>query len=237
MINIAICDDSKDFLEIIEYKVEQCLKNKFDLECRIGYFDQLEALSDYLKRNRVDIVFLDIMVNDINAMDWSIENIHSHYTQIIFMTAFPQCAYNISESNCCYYLVKSKITEETLTKALQRALQRVTSKNPNMINIQMGSKRVSVNQQDIMYIETFSNNILLHMRENDSISIYSSLKDFSDNLSPNFLRCHKSFMVNMNYIIGYQPHIFILKSNETIPIPPKKYKMVTQAYNNYLKNI
>lgn len=132
MTNIVVCDDSQEYLEIISYKIRHCMDKKINMECSIICINTLEELTEYSENNKVDILFLDIMHRDINAMNWSIENMKSGYTQIIFMTAFPQSAYNISESNCCYYLVKSKITDESLVKAIRRALQNATKKRAKL---------------------------------------------------------------------------------------------------------
>ncbi len=237
MVNIVICDDSAEYLEIISYKIEQCMKNKIQMEYNITRLDSIERLKTHIENNNTDILFLDIMLNDENAMNWSIENIQKSYIQIIFITSYPQCAYNISESSCCYYLVKSKITEENLFKALQRALQNTTKKDPNLTNVKSGSKNFIINFQDIQYIETFNNNITLHLKEAKNITIYSTLKEYAKTLPPNFLRCHKCYMVNMNHITAYEPHKFIIDSSEAIPIPPKKYSEITKTYKNYLKNL
>lgn len=237
MIKIAICDDEKSYQEIISYKIEQCLKSKFEMECEIHCFNRLNDLKNHLKSNKIDVVFLDIMINDENAMDWSIKNLKSKYTQIVFMTSFPQCAYNISEANCCYFLVKSRLTEETLTKAIQRALQKTTKKDPNLTIVKSGSRNHIINYQDVVYIETFDNNITLHLVSSDNITIYSSLKEYAQKLPPNFMRCHKCYMVNMNHITGYEPHKFMLSAGGTVPIPPKKYKAVVKTYENYLLNL
>lgn len=186
MINIVICDDDVAYQEIIAHKIRDCMTNRFEMNCNIICFNDINELKAYIESDKIDIVFLDIMLNDENAMDWSISNIHNNYTQIVFMTSFPQCAYSISETNCCYYLVKSRITKDTLSRALQRALQKITKKDPNFINVKLGSKNISVNQHDILFIETFNNNILLHINTAENISIYSSLKDFSESLPPNF---------------------------------------------------
>lgn len=237
MIVIAICDDSKSYSEIISYKIEQCLKSKFDMECKIKLFDRLDFFYEYMDENRVDIAFLDIMVNGENAIDLSIQKIKSQNTQIIFMTSFPENAYNISETNCCYYLIKPRITDDSLARALQCALQKITKKDPNLKNIKLGSKNITINFNDILYIETFNNNIILRMNSQESISVYTSLNNFSKNLPPNFLRCHKSYMVNMNHIRSYEPHKFILSSGDGIPIPPKKYKSTVLIYEKYLLNL
>lgn len=237
MINIVICDDDVGYQEIIAHKIRDCMTNRFEMNCNIICCNDINELKAYIKSDKIDIVFLDIMLNNENAMDWSIDNIKNIYTQIIFMTSFPQCAYNISETNCCYFLVKSRINEDNLSKALQRALQRTTKKDPNLTIVKLGNKNYIVNYQDILYIETFNNNIMLHIKDKDSITIYSTLKEYSENLPPNFLRCHKSYMVNMNHIRSYEPHKFVLSSGDNIPIPPKKYKSIVSSYENYLTNL
>lgn len=167
----------------------------------------------------------------------SIENIQNKYMQIIFMTSYPQCAYNISESSCCYYLVKSRITEESLYKAFQRALQNTTKKDPNLTIVKSGNKNLIVNLQDIQFIETFNNNITLHFKKYANITIYSTLKEYAKSLPPNFLRCHKCYMVNMNHITSYEPYKFLIDSAEFIPIPPKKYNKIIEIYKNYIQNL
>lgn len=237
MINIAVCDDSKDFQEIITQKIVNCMKNKFEMDCTIKCFSHLPDFQKHLEKNKVDIAFLDIMVDDENSMDWSIENLNNNYTQIIFMTSYPQCAYNLSESNCCYYIMKSRMSNDVLAKAIRRALQNTTKKDPNLTIVKLGSKNYIINYQDIIYIETFNNNLVLHIKDSDNITIYSSLKDYAEKLPPNFLRCHKSYMVNMNHITGYEPHKFNVISGNEIPIPPKKYNEIINAYKNYLRNL
>lgn len=234
MVNIIICDDDLSFQEILKCKVEHSMKKDFEIEYYINCVSNLDDFARYIDKNRVDIAFLDIMVNNENSMNWSINNLTNKYTQLIFMTSFPQCAYNISETNCCYYLDKSRLTPDALSKSLKRALQNSMKKDSNLTIVKSGSKRFVVNFKDVYYIETFNNNITIHLKDNKDITLYTSLNDYAKNLPPNFYRCHKSFMVNMNHIEGYEPHKFTLTNKISIPIPPKKYKETIKYYENYL---
>lgn len=236
MLKIAICDDTKEYLDLIKYQVKKCIDQEFGIDCNISCFSKLNDLYEYLQNNRIDILFLDIMIDDVNAMDWSIENIRDSYTQIIFITSYPQFAYNISETNCCYFLIKSKINETNLMKALKRAVNNITKKDPNLTTVKFGNRSYTINLNNIIYLETFNNNITLHMNNDNDINLYTTLKEYAKNLPPNFLRCHKCYMVNMNYISVCEPHRFIMKTGESIPIPPKKYKAITKEYLNYLNN-
>ena len=68
MINIVICDDELSFQEIMDFKIRQCMQNVFDMEYQIICFNKLSDLKKHIENNKTDIIFLDIMVNDENAM-------------------------------------------------------------------------------------------------------------------------------------------------------------------------
>lgn len=239
MINILICDDEQSFQEILTFKINNIMKNNIMMDSTIKCVNSLSNLEYELKNNHYDIVFLDIMVNNENSIDWMINNsIDTLYnTKFIIMTSFPIESYKISEINFCYYLIKTKMDNEQFQKALVKAINGITKRNDNKKIIKIGSKNYTVNIQDITYIETFNNNIAIHMTDESILTIYSTLKDFEKELTPNFLRCHKCYMINMNHIIGYEPHKFIINKNIFIPIPPKKYSNVVEKYKNYLLNL
>ncbi len=234
MLNIVICDDDENFIEIVKHYISLCMSEKIKLEYQLTTLNSIEELENHLKTNSTDIVFLDIMINEKNAMNWSIRNLHNTHTQLIFMTSYPQSAYNISESNCCYYLVKSRINAVNMQKALQRALQNTTQKSPDLKIIKSGQTNITVDMRDIVYVETANNNISIHLADGRDITVYSTLKEYAKTLPTNFLRCHKCYMVNMNYIKEYRQFKFILKDMTELPIPQKKFSKVIEAYKNYI---
>lgn len=233
MINIIICDDDIDFCEIIEYKIKNHMK-ALEFDYKITKIHNLNDLKSLINENSADIVFIDIMVKDINSVNWTIENIKNKNVQLIFMTGFPTEAYNISETLHCYYLIKSKLTEEQLSKAIRRAIQNLAQKNDNLTVIKSGSKNYTINFQDILFIETFANNITIHLKNNQNITIYATLKSFLKKTPPCFLRCHKCYAINMNHVVSYEPHEISLFTGDKIPVPPKKYNSVIEAYKKYL---
>ena len=234
IINIAVCDDEKSYLQIIEFKINKFLADSgYDYE--IKTFHNLHDLDNHLKNNACDILFLDIMIDNINSVEWSIENIKSKSTQIIFMTAFPDEAYLLSESRFCYYIIKPRLTEEMLSGAISKALLNLSCKKSNLTSIKIGHNSYTVNFQEVLYIESLNNNLKLHLSKGDMI-IYSTLKELQKNLPVNFLKVHKSYIVNMNHISGFKPHKFTIDNGDKIPIPTKKYIKITGQYENYIKN-
>lgn len=233
MINIAICDDNNSYSQIIDFKLQKIL-NELNTEYKIFIADSLEQLQNYCENNNLDIVFLDICIGEQNAIDWTIENSKNKNSQFIFMTSYPEEAFNLSETNFCYFLVKSKMTDDQLKRATLKAISEITKKNEHLLILKSKDMNYAVDLQKITYIESFNNSIVIHIEDQENIVIYSTLKAFIDLCPPNFLRCHKSYAVNMNSIKGYYPHKFVLPDGSCIPIPPKKYKEIIKRYKNYL---
>lgn len=233
MINIVICDDESSFAEIIEHKIK-CSMQSMEFEFQITKTQNLDELNELAAAGLIDIAFIDVMINDVNSIDWTMKYLQNKNIQIVFMTGFPTESYNLSEIKHCYYIIKQRMTEEQILRALKRAIQNLSKKNPNLKVIEIGSKGFTVNCQDILYIETFSNNITIHMSDNTKIKVYSTLKSLMRELPPCFLRCHKCYAINMNHITSFEPHQFILFSGNKIPISPKKYNDIVTAYKNYL---
>ena len=236
MIKIGICDDNENFLEIVTYKIKKSLEKDFDIEYEIYTFTSLESFNEYYESNDLDIVFFDVMVGSTNVMDWSIDKFKNDNIQLIFMTAYPQCAYNISETNCCYYLIKSRIDDTTLKKAFTHAFENISNTNNSYLTIKANNGYNTVKIDDILYIESLSNNVIFHIKNIDSIESYASLKTIQEQLPKSFLRCHNSYIVNMNHVVRYYPYSFVLDSNDEVPIPVKKYKEAVKEYKEFLKN-
>ncbi|MGN0635455.1 MAG: LytR/AlgR family response regulator transcription factor [Acutalibacteraceae bacterium] len=235
MLRILLCDDDLSYQEILSYKIRAVLEDKLQMQASIHCVKDLDAALQYIYENPTDIFFLDVMLQEENAINrlMQLQN-DLHNLPCILMTAFPVETYNLSEIDCCYYFIKSRLTDDQLLRALKRAINFSAKKDPNIELVRIGSENYAVNFQNLLYIETFNNNLMLHLSDGESMTIYCTLKKFSQKLPPNFLRCHKSFMVNMNHIHGFSPHCFTLSSGAQIPIPPKKYGEIVQIYRNYL---
>lgn len=235
MIKIVVCDDEKDYLQILEFKLNKQL-DAFNDEYEIRAFNNLNDLKEHLENENCDILFLDIMVNETNSVDWSIENVKNKNIQIVFMTAFPDEAYLLSESRFCYYIIKPRLTDEMLKSALSKALLNITKKDTNLTTIKIGHNNYTINFQDVLYIESLNNSLKLHLTKGEMV-FYSTLKDFQQNLPMNFLKVHKSYIVNMNHITGFKPHKFTIDNGVEIPIPTKKYINITEQYESYIRNL
>lgn len=79
--NIVICDDDCNYGEVLSEKIKICLGDMFKFNYKIIYTSSLAELKHFLENDKADILFLDIMVNGTNSVDWAIDNLNGNNFQ------------------------------------------------------------------------------------------------------------------------------------------------------------
>ena len=74
-----------------------------------------------------------------------------------------------------------------------------------------------------LYIETSKRNTLIHTITGDCIS-YRSMKEHQERLNSNFIRCHSSYIVNLEYIKDYRGYEIYLFNNDKIWVSKNRRK-------------
>ncbi|WP_411681549.1 response regulator [Clostridium thailandense] len=115
---IAVVDDEVHVLE----RFERMVSGRTELDL-CGLFETGEQLLDYLKKNSIDAVFLDIEMPGFNGLQLSeqIQNLNENI-DIIFVTAFNQYAVEAFELQALDYILKP-LTEERLAKSVNRLIK------------------------------------------------------------------------------------------------------------------
>lgn len=233
MIKLAICDNDVEYI----LELEALIKNTFTNQTQDIQITKIDSFSGFLeatKAKNLDIVISEVVIDNINVAKYIYENDISYKPQLIINTSHPLEAYHISDIQHCHYLIKQKCDNEMMTRVIVKALDLCSKKTKFQRVIRTVNDNVSINLQDIIYIESMNNNIIIHLTKSRQLTVYSTLESFYDTLPPQFFRCHKSFIINMNHIKSYKPNEFTLTSNATIPIPQKKYRDVISVYKNFV---
>ena len=84
MLKIAICDDEKSYLELISFKIQRAIQDQIGMDFEIEQYYSIDDLYEQIKTDKPDIVFLDIMVNDINSVNWLVDHQHE-FSNISFI--------------------------------------------------------------------------------------------------------------------------------------------------------
>ncbi|MBR5127044.1 MAG: response regulator transcription factor [Roseburia sp.] len=229
---VVICDDERAAAKYLN----ALLQKRTDIDV-LGMFTNQKEFLEFMEDEMVpDIVFMDIdWQDDIDGIQLS-KLLFEKYpnTQIIYVTGyndrFSQQIF-LEDSNLCGYLVKP-VQEDLLERMLMRTENRRNLVNEKFVVSQRGVEQVFL-YSEIAYLESKGHHVILHTEKED-ISIYEKLDTCSKKLPCSFAQCHKSYVVNMDYIIYIDKDIIWLKNDKKINISKSKYKEFRERYFKYM---
>lgn len=185
----------------------------------------------------VDILLLDIKMNHINGMDVArkIRQL-GNKMEIIFITSLIDYVQDGYEVKAYRYLLKP-INFEELKKHLLICIKEIKLNKHNYIIIKNKANTYKINSNEITYIEVQKKDMLIHTI-NKNFEVRYSLEKIEKDLNlDQFVRCHKSFIVNLNYVENIKSNIAILESGEEIPVSRYRYKDVKERFFKFLGDI
>jgi len=232
MIIIAVCDDNHIDKTQICNAIETYLQTQ-SIDGKVFMFDSAEKLSSAIgdKRLHFDIIFLDIIMGDMDGMTcarWIRQQ--DRLVQIIFLTSSRDYVYEGYEVNATAYLVKP-INGNQLVVALDKTIAQIQDVAKESISIIAGGVTQRILIKDILYLESQKNKVKIVLaRTGERLAVYTTLDEFAHfHQSKMWIRCHKSYIVNFLYIEQYVSDKFVLRDGTVIPIS-RIYKDKTREY-------
>ncbi|MAG87426.1 LytR/AlgR family response regulator transcription factor [Zunongwangia profunda] len=221
--NCLIVDDEPLAVDVIVSYVEQV----GDMNIVETTNNPLEVIR-ILKQHQIDLVFLDIEMPNLNGID--LVKTLDHLPQFIFTTAYPQYALDGFNLNATDYLVKP-IPFSRFLKAISRAREvyelrksRENGREFAIVNERIQSKdyifvkaeyeNVKLEILNILFIEGLKDYLKIHLKnDGKAVLTLSNFKEIQQKLPSNFIRVHRSFLVNINAIVAYRKGKLIVGSN------------------------
>ncbi len=88
------------------------------------------------------------------------------------------------------------------------------------IAIRSDKRTHKVSLSDIVYLEGMGNYVTYHLANDKKIIAYSSLKSANEELGASFLRIHKSYVINKDFVISYSKENVEIRPDQFLPISP-----------------
>jgi DNA-binding LytR/AlgR family response regulator len=216
-----LIDDEPPALKVLESHISQIDGLEIVAQCK----NALEALN-VLHQKSIDLIFLDIKMPKILGTDF-LKNL-SHPPKVIFVTAYRDYAVEGYDLDAVDYLVKP-VSFERFIKAITRLKRAMGEKmnnhnddnkaNPEAfvyLKVDKNMQKVFIN--DIVYIESWKDYVKLFLNNNKNFLVKQSISSMQNLLSDHkFIRVHRSYMVSIDKITGYNALAVQVNSTE-IPI-------------------
>lgn len=211
--NCLIVDDDRGSAKLIENYISKT--NFLHLS---GICSNAIKAKEFLENNKVDLIFLDIEMPEMSGLDLA-ETIAKD-TQVIFMSAQTNYAVKAFEIDVTDYLHKP-ISYNRFLDSVQRAKKESDAKknieSKDHIFVKTDHQLVKIKFSDIKWIEAMSDYVMIYTLSARHI-VLSSLKSIEEKLPvTQFLRSHRSFIVNVNRISSIDDSSVIVE-DKTIPL-------------------
>ena len=231
--HIAVCDDEKYCLDAMKR-----LLAEYPGVGRTEYYHDLEELSEAVRNGAsYDLILMDIEWNGKaeNGIRYAAQyNIHSPQTQFIFVTAYnDKFSQEIfwEKVNLCGYLVKP-VQQENLQRLLDKVREQLFCGED--LVIQHGGTTEKIPGSQIRYLESNAHQVVIHMMSGEII-VYEKLDFYEKKLQKEFLRIHKIFLVNMQYIRRIEMKEATMQDGTVLPVSKSRYSAARDRYFRYMR--
>lgn len=236
--NVVLCDDEEIYLNAIE----RCVKlwaetyNRQDKVIVKKFRSSEDLLELWSNGMNIDLLFLDIQIpNEMNGMDVA-RQIRSkdEYIPIAFTTNYAEYAYEGYCVNAIRYL-KKPINQNDINACMEIAWRRWINSQEQFVFLCTASQSIRVPVNAIIYAETIGHTQKIYTSDNIGLyEIRATLEQLESKLpEDSFVRCHKSFFVNLRYVRKYKARIITVVSGTEIPVGRKYMQIFAAKYHQY----
>ncbi|WP_378173870.1 LytR/AlgR family response regulator transcription factor [Aquimarina sp. SS2-1] len=226
VVRCLIADDEPIARQIIENYCKEIPYLEVVASCKNAF-----EVMGFLQQNTVDLMFLDINMPKLSGI--GLLKTLQQKPYVIITTAYPEYAVESFELSVLDYLLKPFSLERFL-QAVSKIQQKSTApanpvviakkKSPQSIYVKSDKKIIKLDLETINYIEAYGNYIKIYTDQ--MILTPVTLSDFLEKLSNNFIRIHKSFVVNFNKLKLIDGNQMVLQNDSKLPISKSYRKLI-----------
>ncbi|MBP3534061.1 MAG: response regulator transcription factor [Alistipes sp.] len=213
-------------------------------------FNSAVQAQQYLLGEKVDLIFVDINMPDLNGVDF-VRSLESP-PMIIFTTAYSEYAIegfkldaidyllkpfgfnefsrSVNKANSLYELLNMKnAAADNRTEAEESE----SSSDKEYISVRADYKTSLIKISNIVYLESEGEYVRMNLNDGTKVVTLFRLKNMESSLpSDTFMRVHRSYIVNLKCITGYTKGRIFLENDDYVPIG-ENYK---EAFLKYIGN-
>ena len=236
---IAFCDDNPVFLREMEEAVAYWKTTRGLPAVSLNPYNSSEDfLYDWEEGRRPDVLFLDIEFGtEKSGLEIArIVRRTDSFIPIIFVTSHEKYAMSGYEVDA-YRFVKKPIEKEKIADYLDSCHDYINMRSADRLDVRDGEMRRRLPLEQICFIQSDRHNALIRTVEGKEYTVPLQ-KNFEDYIAPlpekYFLRCHKSFIVNLLNIQKYSYEKICFSDDSTVPISKAYRKEVSERLKNYI---
>lgn len=227
--NIAICDDDKQICSQIESILER-YRTKTGVMLEVEVFFSGESLLNHMEQHgSFDLIYLDIELDGMNGVEVGrrIRTERKDYrTEIVYVSGKNSYDRQLFDVQPLHFIPKP-IEAKTVISDIELALLRL-NKGEEYFIYKRGNEKIKVPVNDIIYFESLGREVRV-VRNGGMDYFYGSMKSVSAEIKKmQFIRIHRSYLVNPSYVISYKYHELTMSNGDVLPIGQARRKEIRE---------
>lgn len=233
MITIAVCDDTIQYRQETVALLEQWSREQ-GTSIKVDSFDNGDSLLASLAHQPYDLIFLDIIMPMFSGIDTCAEiRKENRQTKIIFLSVSPEFGVDAFRVKANGYLLKP-LSPSSLYALMDEYLKEKEETSKFLIARSMSMVR-KVPLHMISHLEAQNKQIMIYTSDGHMLTVTTPLHQLAPQLDdPCFFQCHRSYIVNMNFIHTLTKTELTMSGGQTIPISRNCSKELHSAYFEFI---
>lgn len=232
---IAVCDDDeREVSRIRKLITEYQLSRPAYIDC--SYFTNSTDFLCEIRGGEYDLILLDILTSGVGGIQVAQELRElDRNVRLIFVSASSEFAVESYHVEAYYYLLKP-VDADSLFRLLDKIRGELSVQAEQGFILRSRDGVVRIVFAKLAYVEVMNKTLFFHLADGVVCEASAALADFEETLlsRPEFLKTHRSYLVNLNFIEAIDIGFVRMKDGHSVPVSRKRRSQVQDVYVRFL---
>lgn len=232
MLEIAICDDTEEERREVAAQAGRFFAER-GMEVRLHtYGDMAELLAS---GREYDLYLLDVLMPGITGIEGAARlNRQVERPVVVLITSSLEAAVDGYSVNAAGFVLKP-VSQENLDATLERVLARELGDRQACLTVTHNRVEVRLKLDKVVFFENRLHRVYVNLDDGEVLTIGHKLSVLQEELGiyPRFLRCHQSYIVNLDFVESLDESSFHMAGGQIVPVSRNFYKQSKRAYYSH----
>ena len=232
LLEIAICDDTEEECREVEAYTARFFGDR-GMDVRIDTYTAMDGL--LASENAYDLYLLDVLMPGMTGIEGAARlKERVEHPVVVFITSSLESAVDGYSVNAAGFVLKP-VQKERFCATLDRVLSQQLKEQNAYLTVTHNRVPVKLRLDRVAFLENRLHRVYVTLSGGETLAVGHKLSELQKELEndPRFLRCHQSYIVNLDCVEALDESCFKMADGQMVPVSRNFYKQSKHAYYHY----